>query len=303
MKHEKSRIESSGFRGRPDLDRFSNRKSQSFPFFVTIRLNYVLWLPHLSIGLLYPPTVETRMFRPIAIIFLIVGFSLPLPAQQPSATPDQSPAAADDLKTLKQKASYLVGFDIGQDILRRELDIDQQLLIRGLIDALAKKQPPLSEAEMDSVMTDFEKQVAAKANAKWAALAKTNMEQGIKFLNENKLKDGVIQLESGLQFEVLQPGSGKQPQNGDRVKIHVKGQRLDGDTFEDTYETKMPVTVTVGVTLRGLDEALRRMQVGEKQKLFIPAELGFGQRGSPPVIGPNETLIYEVELLEIVEQK
>ena len=204
-----------------------------------------------------------------------------------------------ELKTLKQKASYLVGFDIGEDILRRELDVDYQLIIRGIMDAVSKKKPPMTKTEMQSVMTEFEKKVAEKANAKWAALAKSNLEKGVAFATKNKLADGVIQLESGLQYKVLKKAEGDRPKNGDKVKVHVLGKHLDGATFEDTSATKQPVTVTVGATLRGLDEALRRMSVGERWQLFIPANLGFGQRGSPPIIGPNETLIYEIELLEI----
>ncbi|MEC9092907.1 MAG: FKBP-type peptidyl-prolyl cis-trans isomerase, partial [Planctomycetota bacterium] len=115
-----------------------------------------------------------------------------------------------------------------------------------------------------------------------------------------KLSEGVIQLENGLQYKVLKTAKGNPPQNGDRVKIHVQGKHVDGNIFENTFELKTPVTVTVGTTLRGLDEALRRMPAGEKWELFIPANLGFGQRGSPPLVGPNETLIYEVELLEIL---
>ena len=128
------------------------------------------------------------------------------------------------------------------------------------------------------------------------------MEKGTAFLTRNKLAEGVIQLESGLQYKVLKKAKGDQPKNGTRVKIHVLGKHVDGKSFENTFERKTPVTVTVGTTLRGLDEALRRMSVGEKWELFIPAELGFGQRGSPPLLGPNETLIYEVQLLEILEK-
>ncbi|MEE2642333.1 MAG: FKBP-type peptidyl-prolyl cis-trans isomerase [Planctomycetota bacterium] len=204
-----------------------------------------------------------------------------------------------ELKSLKQKASYLVGFDIGEDVLRRELDVDYAILIRGFLDAVNKKNPPMTDAEMKSVMAAFEKQVAEKANAKWKALARTNLEQGIRFLNQNKLAEGVIQLESGLQYRVIKAAEGGQPVNGQRVKIHVRGKHVDGKVFEDTNEQKQPISITVGTTLRGLDEALRRMSVGEKWELYIPADKAFGQRGSPPAIGPNETLVYEVELIEI----
>ena len=122
------------------------------------------------------------------------------------------------------------------------------------------------------------------------------------YLKSNSTKEGYTVTASGLQYKVLKAAKGVQPKNGNRAKIHVLGKHVDGKAFENTFEQKMPVTVTVGTTLRGLDEALRRMSVGEKWELYIPAQLGFGQRGSPPLLGPNETLIYEVQLLEILEK-
>lgn len=229
-------------------------------------------------------------------VLLLFAFALPLAAQDSEKKTDEEP------KTFKQKASYLLGYDIGQDILRRELDLDQRMLIRGLLDAAKKVKPPMSEAEIAAIMKEFEKKEADKANAKWAAMAKSNLEDGLAFLNKNKLKDGVIQLESGLQYQVIKSAKGDKPKNGDRVRIHVKGQLLDGSPIDDTYKAKMPATVTVGGYIRGIDSALRRMSVGEKWKLFIPGDLGLGVNGLPPVVGPNETLVYEVELLEIVKK-
>lgn len=206
-----------------------------------------------------------------------------------------------ELKTLKEKASYLAGFDIGEDVLRRELDVDFDIMVQGFRDAVAKKKPPMTKTEIESVMAAFEKQLLEKSEAKWKELSKQNMEIGVAFLAKNKLADGVAQLESGLQYKVTKKSDGVKPKNGNQVKIHVIGKHMDGEEFENTVVVKMPVTVTVGTTLRGLDEALRRMTVGAKWQLFIPANLGFGQNGSPPAVGPNETLIYEVELLEIVK--
>jgi len=206
-----------------------------------------------------------------------------------------------ELKTLKEKASYLVGFDIGEDVLRRELDVDFDIMVQGFRDAVAKKKAPMTKTEIESVMAAFEKKILEKSNAKWKALSKKNMEDGVAFLAKNKLAEGVAQLESGLQYKVVKKSDGVKPKNGNQVKIHVIGKHMDGEEFENTVKIKMPVTVTVGTTLRGLDEALRRMTVGATWQIFIPANLGFGQNGSPPAVGPNETLIYEVELLEIVK--
>ena len=206
-----------------------------------------------------------------------------------------------ELKTLKEKASYLVGFNIGEDVLRRELDVDFDIMVQGFRDAVAEKNPPMTKTEMESVMAAFEKKILEKSNAKWKALSKENMEKGVVFLAKNKLAEGVAQLESGLQYKTIKKSEGAKPKNGNQVKIHVIGKHIDGEEFENTVKVKMPVTVTVGTTLRGLDEALRRMTVGATWQLFIPSNLGFGQNGSPPAVGPNETLIYEVELIEIVK--
>ncbi len=206
-----------------------------------------------------------------------------------------------ELKTLKEKASYLVGFNIGEDVLRRELDVDFDIMVQGFRDAVAEKNPPMTKTEMESVMAAFEKKILEKSNAKWKALSKENMEKGVAFLAKNKLAEGVAQLESGLQYKTIKKSEGAKPKNGNQVKIHVIGKHIDGEEFENTVKVKMPVTVTVGTTLRGLDEALRRMTTGATWQLFIPSNLGFGQNGSPPAVGPNETLIYEVELIEIVK--
>lgn len=207
-----------------------------------------------------------------------------------------------ELKSLKQKASYMIGFDIGEDVLRRELDVDYQILIKGFLDAVNKRNPPLSKTEIESVMKAFEKQVKAKANEKWKELSRTNLEQGAKFLSKNKLAEGVIQLETGVQYKILNRAKGDKPKNGDRIKIKLFAKHLDGKVFEDTRNAEKPVEVVVGATLRGLDAAFRRMSVGETWQVVIPADQAFGQRGSPPTIGPNETLIYEVELIEIMKK-
>lgn len=207
-----------------------------------------------------------------------------------------------ELKTLKQKASYLVGFDIGEDVLRRELAVDYEILVKGFLDAVNKRQPPMSKSEMESVMVAFEKQVNAIADQKWKNLARKNMEIGTSFLAKNKLAKGVIQSESGLQYKTITKSTGEKPKLGSSIKIHVIGKHCDQTEFENTYKAKQPIVVTVGTTIRGLDEAVQRMQAGEKWEIYIPSNLAFGQRGSPPAVGPNETLIYEVELLEVIKK-
>jgi FKBP-type peptidyl-prolyl cis-trans isomerase FklB len=196
-----------------------------------------------------------------------------------------------ELKTLKQKASYLVGFDIGEDVLRRELAVDYEILVKGFLDAVNKRQPPMSKSEMESVMVAFEKQVNAIADQKWKNLARKNMEIGTSFLTINK-----------LAYKTITKSTGEKPKLGSSIKIHVIGKHCDQTEFENTYKAKQPIVVTVGTTIRGLDEAVQRMQAGEKWEIYIPSNLAFGQRGSPPAVGPNETLIYEVELLEVIKK-
>lgn len=214
---------------------------------------------------------------------------------QPQEAPKTEPGT--DLKTVKQKASYGIGYNIGSNIARLGADLDIELLIKGLKDAAAKKKSPLTDEEVDEAVGQLQQE--ARKN-----LAEKNKKEGEAFLAENKQKEGVITLPSGLQYQVLKSGQGKSPKATDTVKTHYHGTLVDGTVFDSSVNRGSPATFPVDRVIKGWTEALQKMKVGDKWKLFVPADLAYGETPRPGgPIGPNAVLIFEVELLEIVEEK
>lgn len=188
-------------------------------------------------------------------------------------------------------ASYGIGYDIGMNIAGGGLttaDITQADLLAGLMDALAGKDPAV-QAEV----------VQAAMNALGEKVRTRRKEAASKFLEENKKKEGVQTTNSGLQFQVVKSGSGATPTAESTVSVHYEGRLVNGQVFDSSIQRNEPAVFGVSQVIPGWTEALMRMKVGDKWKLFIPPELAYGERGSPPVIGPNETLIFDVELLEV----
>ncbi len=207
--------------------------------------------------------------------------------------------AQPEMKTVNDKASYAIGINIGKSISRDDLEVNPQLLVRGLMDALEGKESALSEEEMVAAMQDFQQQAVAKMTEARGKEAAANAAKGRAFLQANKQKPGVTTTESGLQYKVLKAGTGPSPKETDTVKTHYKGTLLDGTVFDSSYERGEPATFPVGGVIAGWTEALQKMKVGGKWQLFVPAELAYGERGAGGAIGPNETLVFEVELLGI----
>ncbi|HZZ27714.1 MAG TPA: FKBP-type peptidyl-prolyl cis-trans isomerase [Pirellulales bacterium] len=216
----------------------------------------------------------------------------------------QTPGAAG-LSTSKQKASYCVGMMAGYDILNRQLtadDLDTHALLQGLTDALSEAKPALSEEEFQQVMTDLHSLLANRAKAmedKVKAMAEKNKTEGDAFLAQNKTKQGVKALPSGLQYKVLQSGNGPTPGPNDMVSAHYKGTLLDGTLFDSSYDRGKPATFPVNGVIKGWTEALQLMKVGDKWQLFVPSELAYGERGRMPKIAPNSVLVFDVELLDV----
>jgi len=233
------------------------------------------------------------------LLFLagLVGFvlgSAGLTTAQESPPPGG--AAAPQLKTLEDKAAYSIGLDIGKRLVADELSVNPELVARGLIDALKKSKPLLTDAEIKATMTEFGKAMQAKATAKNKAAA----DKGTAYLAENKQKKGVKTTASGLQYEVVKEGSGPSPKKTDKVKVHYHGTFVDGKVFDSSVERKEPASFPVGGVIPGWTEALQLMKTGDKWKLAIPSELAYGKDGFGP-IPPDTVLLFEVELLEIVK--
>jgi FKBP-type peptidyl-prolyl cis-trans isomerase len=195
-------------------------------------------------------------------------------------------------KTQKEKVSYIIGLDIGRNMKRQMLDVDVPQLTRGIQDGVQDAKPVLSDSEMQEVMTVFQKEVLARMEEK-------NKKDGEAFLAENKNKPGVKTLSSGLQYKVLIEGSGKTPKATDTVVTHYRGTLIDGREFDSSYKRGEPATFPVNRVIPAWVEALQLMKEGSKWQLFVPSNLGYGERGAGQDIGPNATLIFEVELIKV----
>lgn len=213
-----------------------------------------------------------------------------------SAAFAQQPA---QLKDEKDKVSYSIGLDIGNTFKKQSMDINTDVLMSGLKDALSGSKPLLTEEEVKQTMTAYSKSMMEKQAEKSKEAASKNTGVGEKFLAENKTKEGVKTTPSGLQYKILQEGDGPTPKETDTVVTHYRGTLIDGKEFDSSYKRNEPATFPVNRVIKGWTEALQMMKVGSKYQLFIPSSLAYGERGAGQDIGPNETLIFEVELREI----
>ena len=207
-----------------------------------------------------------------------------------------------DLTNPKQRTSYAIGLDIAANLKAREIDLDPKALAAGIADALANK-PALNPDEAREVLMKLQQEMMAKGETKNKADAEKNQKAGDAFLAENGKKEGVKTTASGLQYKVLKSGGGASPKKTDTVKVHYHGTLIDGKVFDSSVQRGEPVTFPMDGVIPGWVEALQLMKVGDKWQLFIPAKLAYGERVPDPVIGPNATLVFEVELLGIEKEK
>jgi len=208
--------------------------------------------------------------------------------------------------TQMQKVSYCIGLDMGGNFKQMELDVDTDLLVKGLKAGLADATPMLTKEQIQEVMTQFQKEMMEKQKVmmgkqkeKMAEQGKKNKVEGVKFLAENKKKPGVITTDSGLQYIVVTEGKGDSPTDDDTVTVDYAGTLIDGTEFDSSYKRGEPVSFPVKGVIKGWTEALKLMKPGSKLKLFIPSDLAYGERGAGGDIGPDATLIFEVELKDI----
>jgi len=208
------------------------------------------------------------------------------------------------LKDQKDKISYSYGVDVGTKLKNLPMPVDLDLLIMGLKDSLSGTKLLMTEQEIRGTLVLLQKEITAKSEEQKKALAEKNKKEGEAFLAENKKKEGVITLPSGLQYKVLKEGTGKTPTDTDWVKINFRGMLIDGTVFEDTYKSfGQPVAYAVKGMIPGWAEALKLMKEGAKWQIFIPSGLALGERGGGTLIGPNATLIMEVELISAQEKR
>ncbi len=228
------------------------------------------------------------MFRhTAAACLLLASLATGVSAQEPKLESD------------RDKASYLIGRNIGETINRDGIELNIDNLVIGLREGLTGKDSKITEADALKIMEKFQAEMQKQAEAKAASASAENLAAGTKFLSDNKKREGVKVTDSGLQYEVLAAGKGDKPTPLDTVTVHYHGTLIDGSVFDSSVQRKSPATFPVNGVIAGWTEALQLMQVGAKYKLFIPADLAYGKRGAGQDIGPNSTLIFEVELLSI----
>ena len=206
-----------------------------------------------------------------------------------------------ELKTQKDKASYSIGVSIGKNLKDQKVEITTDILVKGLLDAYTGAKTQLTEKEMGDVLTQFQQEIMAKAQEEAAKKGDENKTKGEKFLADNKNKPGVKSTPSGLQYSVITEGTGPKPTASSTVKVHYTGKLIDGTTFDSSVDRGEPVEFPLNGVIKGWTEGVQLMSKGSKYKFYIPAELAYGERGAGNAIGPNETLVFEVELLDIVK--
>lgn len=203
------------------------------------------------------------------------------------------------LKTEKEKLSYALGVEAGTNMKRDSVDIDPEVLLQGLKDALSGSSFLMSEEEMLTVKKAFTQQMMIRQAEETKKLGEKNKKSGEAFLEGNKTKDGVKTLPSGLQYKVITEGKGKSPKATDTVTVNYRGAFIDGTEFDSSYKRGQPATFQVNSVIPGWTEALQLLKEGAKWQLFIPPQLAYGEKGAGGVIGPNATLIFEVELISV----
>jgi len=216
-----------------------------------------------------------------------------------SAGGDGASAADVKLDTEQAKLSYAIGMDVGRSLARAGAEIDLKAFDAGVAAMVKGGKPLLDDKQAEAVKQAFFKRQREQAMKKRAALGEKNKAEGAKFLAENAKKDGVKVTASGRQYQVLKMGDGPKPKPTDRVKVNYEGRLIDGTVFDSSYKRGQPVTFPLNRVIKGWTEALQLMPVGSKFRIFLPPELAYGAQGAGNAIGPDATLIFDVELLGI----
>jgi FKBP-type peptidyl-prolyl cis-trans isomerase FklB len=205
------------------------------------------------------------------------------------------------LKREKDKASYALGMSIGKNMKQQlPTEIDPDIFTKGFKDAFSGTKPLLSEEEMRTVLAAFQKEMTAKQAEKMKVVGEKNKKEGEAFLAENKKKEGIKTLASGLQYKIIKQGTGNIPKATDKVTTHYQGTLIDSTEFDSSYKRGEPATFPVSGVIPGWTEALQLMKVGSKWQLFVPSNLAYGERGAGTKIGPNAVLMFTIELLSVI---
>jgi FKBP-type peptidyl-prolyl cis-trans isomerase FklB len=247
------------------------------------------WMVILSLAYLAQPAGAGEPSAPAASP---PGVSVRLSPDQPAKA--EAPAV---LTTQQSKASYAMGVDIARNFKRMQIDFDMDLLVKGMKDELAGAKLLLYDGEIRALMVTFQSDLRRKQTLAMRTAGLENKQAGDAFLAENKTKDGVVALPSGLQYRILAKGDGKIPTEADTVEVRYRGRLIDGTEFDSSEPGGAPASFKVSGVIAGWKEALKLMPAGSKWEIFVPAHLAYGPRGAGRDIGPNCTLIFELELV------
>ena len=232
--------------------------------------------------------------RTVLMVMMTLLFSLACSADKPEAK-------APELNTFEQKISYVFGREIGQSFQEAPTKVDLDAFMRGIKDAMNKTPSLISAEEEEKAKTEFSAKMQEEQAKRMAAVAEKNQKYEEGFLAKNKSEQGVVTTASGLQYQVIQEGTGDALKETDRVKVHYRGTLIDGTEFDSSYSRNEPAEFEVGGVIPGWTEGLQLMKVGGKYRLWVPSKLAYGARGAGRVIGPNTMLIFEVEPLEVAK--
>lgn len=234
--------------------------------------------------------VKERSMRRLAVAAVCIALALPGAARAADA-----PAPKGE----KERLGYSIGMDIGATLKRQGVEVDAESLAKGMKDAFTGGKTLLTEDEARAEIEAYQKRMMEKQAEEMKKLGEKNKAEGERFLAENAKKEGVKTLPSGLQYKVIAPGTGKTPKATDSVTTHYKGTLIDGTEFDSSYRRGQPATFPVSGVIPGWTEALQLMKEGARWQIFLPPSLAYGERGVGRDIGPNSTLIFEVELISV----
>ncbi len=203
------------------------------------------------------------------------------------------------MQSTREKVSYCIGLETGRNLQRQFSDLSFDDFLQGIQDSLAGAFPKLSQGEIESIMQSLARQREQQQRQYFSNLSAHNREKGEKFLEENKEKEGVQVLASGLQYKILNTGDGEKPTPADTVLLHYRSKFVDGPIFESSYERGKPHEIAFQSMIQGWSEAIQRMRVGDRWEIVVPHYMAYGEAGFAPQVGPGTTLIFEIELLGI----
>ncbi len=241
--------------------------------------------------------------RRLSVILIILGLSITAAYSQNKV----------EFKSKADSVSYSIGFNVGQNLLNQfqsdTIPNNPALVIEGVKDGVLKQTAKLSQEQMMGIMMALQQDIMAKREVQKAEMEKqrkvsgeANKKKGEDFLAENKKKAGIQTTASGLQYKVTAMGTGPKPTTANEVKVHYKGMLIDGKVFDSSYDRKEPVTFPVTGVIKGWTEVLQLMPEGSKWTAYIPSEIAYGERGAGKDIGPNEVLVFDIELLQVIDK-